>query len=357
MMFRTSSPRRPLTTSIALVLLGACGGDPGEDPVPPQPNDLPELHHVGLNSVDPSGAIDWYLAVWPSATRAEMDGKPAVESEMYLVFNEVADPPAGAFEPSLGRPAEQSAFWHIGAFLNTTDTDVQLADIGVAHLPLYTGVGEETVWRSGLTPYTGIVTAETLDAAEPSAARPGGFSYVLAPDGVLFELTGGAQTTPSMSHVHFFHEAPLCAANWYVENLGMTLPPMRNEDGSTTARPLHEPCDADRGAPGWPSLESAGTIRAPRATVVHGTGSMSWYPRQCVDGRCGQARPLVPSRGQALDHVAFLVDDVAAWHSWLTTRGVVVIEDPHPFDGGRAIMIEGPDRLAIELVEAAPAAP
>jgi len=132
----------------------------------------------------------------------------------------------------------------------------------------------------------------------------------------------------------------------------MTLPPIRNDDGSTTPRPLHEPCTGELGPAGWPSLEPAGTIRAPRATVVHQTGSMSWYPRQCVDDRCGEARPLVPSRGQALDHVGFMVDDLEGWHDWLEARHVTVLQAPHPFDGGRALMIEGPDGLAIELVEA-----
>ena len=42
----------------------------------------------------------------------------------------------------------------------------------------------------------------------------GGFSYVVAPDGVLFELTGGPGTRESFSHIHFYHEQPLCTANW-----------------------------------------------------------------------------------------------------------------------------------------------
>ena len=37
----------------------------------------------------------------------------------------------------------------------------------------------------------------------------GGFSYVVAPDGVLFELTGGPDTRPSLSHVHFFQSGNL----------------------------------------------------------------------------------------------------------------------------------------------------
>ena len=103
-----------------------------------------------------------------------------------------------------------------------------LSAIDVRHLPLYTGPDDErTVWRSGLAPYAGTVTRADVGTAERAEPRPGGFSYVLAPDGALFELTGGPDTTPSLSHVHLFHEQPQCAANWYVSHLGMALAPVR----------------------------------------------------------------------------------------------------------------------------------
>lgn len=351
----TAQPRWLSALPLFLALAScAPSGDraPVADAEAVRPDGAPVLHHVGLNSVAPETAIDWYLGVWPTARRIEMDGRPAIAAEMYLVFRQVDEPPAGAFDPALGRPEAQSAFWHIGAFANTTNGRAELGARGVRHLPLFTGPDDTVgVWRSGLTPYAGIVDREGAATAPAAPPRPGGFSYVLAPDGVLFELTGGPDTAPSMSHVHFFHEEPLCAANWYVEHLGMTLPPVRNEDGTSSERAPYEPCSAERGAPGWPSLERAGTIRDPRATVVHGSGGMSWYPRQCVDGRCGDDQRLVPSRGQALDHVAFTVTDLEAWHRWLTARGVTILESPHAFDSGRAFMIEGPDRLAIELVE------
>jgi len=128
---------------------------------------------------------------------------------------------------------------------------------------------------------------------------------------------------------------------------------VRDEEGIESARPPHEPCDAAPGEPGWPSLERAGTIRQPRASVVHANGSMSFYPRQCLGERCGSLQPLVPSRGQVLDHVGFSVADVDAWAEWLTSRGVAILDRPHDIPEGRAVMIEGPDGLAIELVEVA----
>ena len=321
---------------------------------------MPRLHHVGLNSVDPERAIAWYLTAWPAARRTEVAGQPGIEAEMLLLFARVDAPPPGAWRSDLHRSEPQSAFWHIGATVNTTDMQARLRAAGIAHLPLYTSPTDTAgVWRSGLAPYAGTRTAAQLaaaGAADAAAPRPGGFSYVVAPDGVLFEFTGGPGTRPALSHVHFFHERPLCAANWYVEHLGMELPPLRDSTGAERPRPPWEPCDVPYGEAGWPSLEPIGTIRQPAGGVRFGNGAMQWYPRQCVGDRCGADRPLARSRGQALDHVAFTVADLDALLARLRLAGVTVLEEPHPFGDGRAAMIEDPDGLAIELVELPPEA-
>src|SRR5215207_1630896 len=61
----------------------------------PHSASLPKLHHVGLNSVDPARAIEWYLKVWPSAKRTEVAGFPGVAADMLVLFNKVSRPPAG----------------------------------------------------------------------------------------------------------------------------------------------------------------------------------------------------------------------------------------------------------------------
>ena len=313
----------------------------------------PTLHHVGLNSVDPDRAIRWYLRIWPTATRTVVDGEPAVRGEMLVVFHKVSGAMAGAWVDSLHRSGQQSAFWHIGAFTNTTDIATRLSAAGVSLLPLFVSPSDSVgVWRSGLAPYAGIITASQIAAAPPAPPREGGFSYAVAPDGVLFEFTGAPSTHDSFSHVHFFREHPLCSANWYVEHLGMELPPLRDSSGTESPRPPWSPCEVAYGEAGWPSLERIGTIRAPAGTVRYGNGSMSWYPRQCVGSRCGADQPLVPSRGQALDHVAFAVTELDQWFARLQREGVKILERPHRFADTRAFMIEDPDGLAVELVEA-----
>jgi catechol 2,3-dioxygenase-like lactoylglutathione lyase family enzyme len=313
---------------------------------------MPELHHVGLNSVDPDRAIEWYLRVWPAAKRTQVAGQPAVEADIFLLFTKVDRVPSGAWRHDLRRSEPQSAFWHIGAFTNTTYVAARLHGTGVSHLPLFTSPQDTVgVWRSGLAPYAGSLTASQLPTAQVVLPRDGGFSYLVAPDGVLFELTGGPSTRDALSHVHFFSERPLCAANWYVEHLGMELPPVRDTSGVETARKPWDPCDATYAEASWPSLERIGTIRQPAASVRFGNGSMSWYPRQCVRGRCGRDQPLARSRGQALDHVAFTVDSLDALLRRLRGAGVKVLEEPYAFGDARAFMIEDPDGLAIELIE------
>ena len=348
--FRVGLPLALLAVA-GSVSVGACApdGDSGARSAAP-----PKLHHVLLNSINPEAATQWYLRVWPSAHRTEVAGYPAVEGNMYLLFNRVDSPPSGAWNDELHRSEPQSAFWHIGANTNTTNMREGLAAMDVTHLPLFTSTDDaQGVWRSGLVPYRGSLTVAQLAEAEVAEEREGGFSYVVGPDGVLFELSGGPQTRDSFAHVHLYHDQPQCAANWYVTHLRMELPPVRDDDtGGESPRAPYDPCAAEYGEPSWPSTEPGGTIRQPRGTVRHGNGSISFYPRQCVDGRCGEDQPLVASRGQVLDHVAFTVDDLDSWLARLRRERVTILEEPHRFGESRAFMIEGPDHLAIELVEA-----
>ncbi len=315
----------------------------------------PRLHHVLLNSTDPEAAIEAYLRIWPEGRRGVVAGYPAFIAEMSLLFNRVDAPPEGAWDPTLQRSEPQSALWHIGGFVDTTDRFEALEAAGFDVLRLETGPDQGPgVVRSGLTPYSGIRTAAQLSDAEPATARAGGFGYLVGPDGALVELTGSPRTNPAFSHVHLFHEQPRCAANWYVDVLGFSHSPGRDpETGNPVARERWEPCEGERGPRGWPSLEGVGTVRSPSARVVYENGSISSYPRQCRIDECAEMPALAPSRGQVLDRVAFTVDDLAPFEARIAEHGVVVL-DRYAFGSGRAVLIEGPDRLSIALIELGP---
>lgn len=324
-------------------------GAPAQQAGPAAARAMPYLHHVHLNSVDPDAAIEWYTTVWPAVQRTTVAGFPAIEASMYLLFNEVDEPPPGAWREDIRRAEPQSVFWHIGINIDTTNVDERLEAAGVKLVPLFrTPEDREGIWRSGLSPYPGMRTAAQIEEMQRQELRDGGFGYMLGPDGALVEASGGARTRNSFNHVHMYHEQPLCAARWYRDHLGME--PRRG--GLETAGP----CEIEYGDPSYPSLETIGTIRTPPSGVRYGNGGMNWYTRQCVRGRCGEDQPLVSSRGQVFDHIAFTYPDLDAQVARLRNEGVTILEEPYPFGDTRAAMIEDLDGLAIELIEASTAA-
>jgi hypothetical protein len=60
---------------------------------------------------------------------------------------------------------------------------------------------------------------------------------------------------------------------------------------------------------------------------------------------------LAPTRGTLYDHWALSTADLDATMARLKRENVKVLEEIHPWGTSRAAMIEGPDRIAIELVE------
>jgi 4-hydroxyphenylpyruvate dioxygenase-like putative hemolysin len=87
-------------------------------------------------------------------------------------------------------------------------------------------------------------------------------------------------------------------------------------------------------------------FRSPSAAVVFGDVALPWYARQ-------DEQPLAPSRGHVYDHIALGVADLDAWIAKLRAEGVRFLEPPHALGDSRAVMVEGPSREAIELVETA----
>ena len=62
--------------------------------------------------------------------------------------------------------------------------------------------------------------------------------------------------------------------------------------------------------------------------------------------------PLVSTRGKRADHIALACDNVDDALGVLRRRGVEVISEPARRGRWRTALVEGPDHLAIELVEA-----
>lgn len=296
-----------------------------------------EFHHVHLNSVDPIAAVAWYAAAFPSTSKTTVAGFPALQTgTMYLLFTKVNTPPP---------TSPQTAIWHFGWHVVDSMKDLERHRAsGRQLLPLYTSEAGEKVYISSAA-LPGMLTASQLKEAIAKGAQPtnaGGWAYLGGPDGVPVEYQGN-MPAERFNHVHMFHGDPFCAQQWYQKHLGLTgREPTRADVARGTGAMAN--CQQPRGEPSWPSLVKTGTVRSPTAGVRIGDFALNWYPRQ------GDQR-LAPSRGQAVDHMAFTVTDLDARLTRMRADGVKVIEAVHRFGDGRAVMIEGPDQVAIELIE------
>ena len=304
----------------------------------------PGFHHLHLNSVDPDAAVEFYTRRFPTTAKTSWGGLPALASpnDVRILFAKVAAAPA---------PSPQTAIWHFG--WHVTDTRQTLESFkgqaDVALLPLYTtDEGGSVFISSDSWPGTGGVPGRTkAQIAEAKATgvqptRTGGFGYLQGPDNALVEYAGN-HPAERFNHVHFYQDDPFCAQLWYQTHLNAPI-----FAGRTSSSPVTEDtCRVPRGPErSWPALNREGMFRAPSAAVVFGDVAFAWYVRQ-------GDRPLVGTRGQLYDHIALRVSDLDAWVAKLRGEGVTFLEEPYPLRDTRAVMIEGPSREALELVEVA----
>lgn len=251
------------------------------------------FHHLHLNSLDPSKAVEFYTRAFEVTKKTQAFGFDAVQSEnMFLLFDKVKKAPA---------TAPDSAIWHFGWGSTAMEADYERHKAN------------------------GIQFATPLTRLSSSLQ----FAYMKAPDGALVEIN--TANTRAFIHTHLYSAAPLCAAEWYVKHLGAVSRSQRT--GS---------CDVPFAAPSEP----LGVIRSPATTVRFGDVSLIIYPQQ-------RPTKLVSPRGHTVDHIALNVTDLAATLNRLRKEGVKVLEEPHPFGNSKthAAMIEGPDTIAIELIE------
>jgi len=303
---------------------------------------VPGFHHLHLNSTDPEAAIAFYTRQFPSTAKTNWGGLPALQSpnNVLILFTQVATPPA---------TAPQTAIWHFG--WHVTDSRARLEEYRsrpeVTLEPLYTGDDGGTVFVSSDTwPGTGgvlgLTQAQIADAKARGVqpTRTGGFAYMQGPDNALVEYAGN-HPAERFNHVHLFQEDPFCAQLWYQKHLNAPV-----FAGRTSPTPLTEAtCKVERGPDRtFPALDPEGMCRTPSAAVVFGDVAFLWYMRQ-------GDQPLVSRRGHVYDHIALSVTDLDAWVTKLRGEGVTFLAEPYTLGDTRAVMIEGPSREALELVE------
>ena len=310
-------------------------------PAEPQaPLPAPGFHHLHLNATNPDAAIAFYLRQFASTSKTNWGGLPGIASpnNVLVLFNRVETAP-----PS---DPEATAFWHFGWHVTDVRKNLETyqsrSDVTLA--PLYTGDGEASVFVSSDTwPGTGgVLGLSQTQIADAKARgvqplRGAGFAYMRGPDNALIEYQGN-MPAERFNHVHLYQEDPFCARAWYQRHLNATLP--------ANAQPRSEAdCKVARGPDrSWPALNREGMYRTPTTGVLFGDVSMNWYMRQ-------REVPLQPTRGRLMDHVALSVANLDAWVAKLRAENVRFLEQEYRLGDTRAVMIEGPSREAIEIVE------
>ena len=322
------------------LILGVLGLGSGVLSLSAQPSlATPGFHHLHLNSVNPEAAIEFYTRAFPTTSKTTFAGQPALSSpnNVLVLFDKVATPPA---------TQPHTAFWHFGWHV----TDVRAArdrllKQNLTLVPLYTGEGAGTVFISSDTyPGTGGVLGLTLaQVAEARAkgAKPNGgagFAYLRGPDDSLVEYQGN-QPAERFNHVHMYQDQPFCAQLWYQKHLNVPLA------AKQVAR-TDENCRVERGpAKTLPALDWDGMYRTPSVTsTVFGDVALFWYMNQTDT-------PAASTRGHLIDHIALSVNDLDAWVAKLRAEKVTLLAQPNSVGGVRTVMIEGPSKEAIELIE------
>jgi hypothetical protein len=178
-----------------------------------------------------------------------------------------------------------------------------------------------------------------LRAKGVQPTREGGFGYLRGPDDAMIE-NAQAGTVERFNHVHMYHEHPRCAMLWYEQHLGATIP--RGRGGAAEAI-TEANCKQLYAPPTFPSFDKHGFVRDPAGGVMFDDISISIRP--------WPGGGLVSTRGHIVDHWALSVADLNATVARLKSEGVKFLEEIHPWGSGRAAMLEGPDRIAIEIVE------
>jgi catechol 2,3-dioxygenase-like lactoylglutathione lyase family enzyme len=263
------------------------------------------FHHLHLNTTDPQRAIDFYTTKF-EARKARFAGmQDAVWAhDSWLLFTKVSAPP----------PWELiSPIWHFGWGAEDMKATYQKQlDSG--------------------TKFFAPITKLSPDGAPNEFF----FAYVESPDHALIELNTADHH--HFGHVHLFSVDPVGTAEWYMKHLGATR--------RGTAPLSREP----RFRGNLQTGPSVSLMSDHVNLIIYPIEySKTAYPEQWKNGQTA----LVSPRGRTIDHLGFSVSDLNATLEHLRKDGIRVTAEPRSIGNGQLkfAFIEGPDQIAIELIE------
>ena len=268
---------------------------------PPPAAPTAHFHHVHLNTIDPAAAVAFYTSKFKARKERFAGLADAVSTgDSWLLFSKVATTP----------PSELvSPLWHIG----------------------WGAEDMKSAYQKQLDSGTKFATPLTDISAMVGGNRPFYYAYVDGPDHTLIEINTASHH--NFGHVHMFSADPPAAGEWYAKHFGVRARAQREK-----------------------RIYNNSQI-APASFVTADHVSMIIYPVEYI--RAAEAvawkdrTEFAASRGRVIDHLGFSVDDLDATLARLRKDGVVVTAEPRTIAGGQIkfAFIEGPDHLAVELLE------
>ena len=256
------------------------------------------FHHLHLNTTNPEAAAAFYTTKF-EAEKRPFDGAPAVRANSaWLLFNRVAKPPASEVT---------SAIWHMG----------------------WGGGDMRETYPKQLASGTAFRTPLT-DLSDQCDGRGGNgrflFAYVDGPDHALIELNTTAPGDRRFGHLHLLSADPIAAGEWYMRHFGLTP-----KSATPPSREKRFRCGRQTGPAVSLMLDAVNVIIYPVENAQAAFPDV-WKNR----------KDLESSKGHAIDHVAFAVEDLTSTLKRMRASGIRVMGDA---------FIEGPDHILIELVE------
>ena len=272
------------------------------------------FHHVHLNVTDIERSIDFYRGTF-GALPIEFRGvADAVFTERsFILFNEVDEAPDGS---------QESGIWHFGW--------------GGVDLP------NEYKWlvSRGVDIHTSIYRLGR-----------GHVIYVNGPDREMIEVN--TMGHHRFAHVHLFAVDVNETAAWYERHFG--LPARRSAEGNP--RPVGPEAEFatwdefHRDHRAWSNGFRADNVSFVVYNIPDYEPVAPWWPEGAAP-----LRELEPQRGRAIDHFAFSYRDIEPVFERLTLAGVEILEPItyRPELEMRSFFVMGPDKVAVEVVEAKP---
>jgi catechol 2,3-dioxygenase-like lactoylglutathione lyase family enzyme len=256
---------------------------------------------VHLNATDPALAIEFYTSKFKARKESFAGHGDAIwTGDSWLLFTKVSSPP----------PSELlSGIWHIGWGAEDMQSTYQQQ------------LGKGTRFATPITDISDMVGGN----------RQFFYAYVDGPDHVLIELNTARHH--NFGHVHMFSADPPAAGAWYARHFGVRAFPQKD------------------------TRVYRGVQIAPSAFVTADHVSMIIYPLEYLKTSMPQLwkdrNELVTTRGRVIDHLGFSVADLDAALARLRAAGVKVTAEPRSIADGqiKSAFIEGPDQVAIELLE------